>query len=51
MGRSSSQDDGAGSTALAATEPDQFVLAHHNLIDQRTLTWWERGLVGGIIVR
>jgi len=35
---SAAQDDGTGRAGLASTEPDQFVLAHHNLVDQRALT-------------
>lgn len=39
VGGGTAQDDGAGGAGLAATEPDQLVLAHHDLVDQRTLTY------------
>ena len=42
MRRSAAQDDSTGGAGLAATEPDQFVLTHHDLVDQRALTWWNQ---------
>ena len=42
--RSTAQDDSTGGAGLAAAEPDQFVLAHHDLVDQRALTCDESGV-------